>query len=574
MIQLENVSLAYSGLTLLENVSFTLGKKERAGLIGRNGAGKSTLFRMLMGVEKPDSGSIGIAKGYRIGWLEQHFHFSEKTVLDETVLGLPLDEQCDVYKAEKMLLGLGFKESDFEKSPKDLSGGFQLRVNLAKLLLSEPDCLLLDEPTNYLDILSMRFLSKLLVRWQGELIIISHDREFMDSITTHTLGIVRKKVRKLAGSSIDFFNQIAAEEEIHEKTRVNQDKKRAHLQSFVDRFGAKASKAAQAGARKKALDKIPSLEALKSLYHLDFDFRIKPLPGEKVGELKSVSFGYTETPLIEEFSLLLEKGDRIAVIGKNGNGKSTLLRLFAKDLKPLSGSLHYAEQIEIGYFGQTNIERLHKDLTIEEEIKLGNPKLAYTDVKAIAGQMLFSGDLSTKKIQVLSGGEKSRVLLGKIIANPCNLLLLDEPTHHLDIESVEALIDALNNFSETFIIVTHSELILKRLELDKLIVCHENRQEIFLGTYEEFLEKEGWEEEKRGSKPQKTKPLPKKIKESSDKKDLEKKILNLEEAQKRDFALLATASETSDFAKIQTLSKITKEREIEIDRLYNSLISS
>ncbi len=574
MIQLENVCLAYSGIPLLENVSFTLGRKERAGLIGRNGAGKSTLFRMLMGVEKQDSGTIGIAKGYRIGWLEQHFHFSKSTVLDETVLGLPLDEQCDIYKAEKMLLGLGFKESDFEKSPKDLSGGFQLRVNLAKLLLSEPDCLLLDEPTNYLDILSMRFLSKLLVRWPGELIIISHDREFMDSITTHTLGLIRKKVRKLAGSSIDFFNQIATEEEIHEKTRINQDKKKAHLQSFIDRFGAKASKAAQAGARKKALDKIPSLEALKSLYNLDFEFRVRPLPGEKVGELKSVTFGYTDTPLIEDFSLLLEQGDRVAVIGKNGNGKSTLLRLFAKDLKPLSGSVNYADQIEIGYFGQTNIERLHKDLTIEEEIKLANPKLGYTDVKAIAGQMLFSGDLSTKKISVLSGGEKSRVLLGKIIANPCNLLLLDEPTHHLDIESVEALIDALNDFSETFIIVTHSELILKRLELDKLIVCHENRQEIFLGSYEEFLQKSGWEEEKPLTKQQKIKPIPPKPVEDKGKKELEKKILALEEAQKKDFALLAAASEKNELTKIQSLSKVTKERDLEIEELYNRLISS
>jgi ATP-binding cassette subfamily F protein 3 len=396
----------------------------------------------------------------------------------------------------------------------------------------------------------------------------------MDSITTHTLGLIRKKVRKLAGSSIDFFNQIAAEEEIHEKTRINQDKKKAHLQSFIDRFGAKASKAAQAGARKKALDKIPSLEALKSLYNLDFEFRVRPLPGEKVGELKSVNFGYTETPLIEDFSLLLEQGDRVAVIGKNGNGKSTLLRLIAKDLKPISGSVNYADQIEIGYFGQTNIERLHKDLTIEEEIKLANPKLGYTEVKAIAGQMLFSGDLSTKKISVLSGGEKSRVLLAKIIANPCNLLLLDEPTHHLDIESVEALIDALNDFSETFIIVTHSELILKRLELDKLIVCHENRQEIFLGSYEEFLEKSGWEEERPQPKQQKIKQTPPKPKGDKEKKDLEKKILNLEEAQKKDFALLATASEKNELTKIQSLSKITKERELDIEALYNLLISS
>ena len=523
-----------------------------------------------MGVEKQDKGSVSIPKGYRIGWLEQHIHFSEKTVVDEAVLGLPVDEQCDVYKAEKILLGLGFSEEQFEKSPKDLSGGYQLRLNLAKLLLSEPDCLLLDEPTNYLDILSMRFLGKVLARWQGELIIISHDREFMDSITTHTVGIIRKKARKIAGSSIDFFNQVAAEEEIHEKTKANQDKKKAHLQSFIDRFGASASKAAQAGARKKALDRIPSLEALKSLYNLDFEFRVRSLPGEKVGELKNVSFGYTEEKLIQDFSLLIEQGDRIAVIGKNGYGKSTLLRLFATELKPQTGTVTYAEQVAIGYFGQTNIERLHKDRTIEEEIKLANPKLGYTDVKAIAGQMMFSGELSSKKVGVLSGGEKSRVLLGKIIANPCNLLLLDEPTHHLDIESVEALIDALKDFSETFIIVTHSELILKRLELDKLIVCHENRQEIFLGNYTEFLEKEGWEEEKP-SKPQKIKAAPKMPPSPSENKELEKRILALEDAQERDYTLLAEASAAGNLAAIESLSKITTKRAEELDILYKKI---
>jgi ATP-binding cassette subfamily F protein 3 len=574
MIQLENISLSYSGISLLENVSFTLGKKERLGLVGRNGAGKSTLFRMLMGAEKADSGTINIAKGYQISWLQQHINFTMPTVLEETALGLPPDEQCDVYKAEKLLIGLGFSEIDFDKSPLDLSGGYQLRVNLAKLLLSEPDCLLLDEPTNYLDILSMRFLSKLLARWQGELIIISHDREFMDSITTHTIGIVRKRVKKIAGSSINFYTKIAEEEEIHEKTRINLDKKKAHLQSFIDRFGAKATKAKQAGARKKALDKIPALEALKSLYNLDFEFRVKPLPGEKLGEIKEGEFGYTDKTIIKDFSLLLEAGDRIAIIGKNGYGKSTLLKLIAKELKPKEGSVSYADQVEIGYFGQTNIERLHKDKTIEEEIKLSNPKLSYSDVKAIAGQMLFSGELSEKKISVLSGGEKSRVLLGKIIANPCNFLLLDEPTHHLDVESIEALIDALNDYPETFMIVTHSELILKRLELDKLIICHEDKQEIFLGNYSEFLEKKGWEEERPQKKAPKTKEITPPSKPQISSKEIqviEKKIQKLEEEQTKDFDLLAKACEKNETSKIMEFTKKTEERAKTIEELYNQL---
>ncbi len=567
MIQLENLSLAYAGEPLLESVSFTIGRRERCGLIGRNGAGKSTLFRILMGKETYDRGTINIAKGYRIGWLEQHIHFTASTIVEEAALGLPIDERDDIYKAETLLMGLGFEEEDFEKSPADLSGGFQLRLNLAKLLLSEPDCLLLDEPTNYLDILSTRFLAKLLMKWQGELVIISHDREFMDSITTHTLGIIRKKVKKLPGGSIHFFEKLAAEEEIHAKARINLDKKKAHAQAFIERFGAQATKAKQAQSRKKAIDKIPALEMLKALHNLDFNFRVRTLPGEKVGELKNVSFSYTpEMPLIQDFSLLIEQGDKIAIIGKNGYGKSTLLRLFATDLKPLSGSVSYAEQVAIGYFGQTNIERLHKDLTIEEEIKLSNPRLSDSEVRSIAGQMLFSSDLAKKKINVLSGGERSRVLLGKIIANPCNLLLLDEPTHHLDIESIEALIDALEDFSETFVLVTHSELILKRLELDKLIICHENRQELFLGNYEEFLEKQGWEEERPKQQKAKKQEPPKKTNPN-----LEKKLLALEETQAKDLSLLAEASTKRDLKEIDRLSKITQNRALEIESLYSRL---
>ena len=364
--------------------------------------------------------------------------------------------------------------------------------------MGEPDCLLLDEPTNYLDIVSIRWFTKFLRDWKGEFILISHDREFLDSVSTHTMGIHRQKVSKVKGSTINFYEQIMQQEEIYEKTRQNLEKKREQLQGFIDRFGAKASKATQAQSKQKMLTRIPVLENLKNLYHLDFQFNEASFPGKKMLEANELSFSYgniTEQPLIENLSLSIEKGERIAIIGKNGRGKSTILRLLAGELTPNTGTIKRSDNLSIGYFGQTNIDRLHPQHSIEEEISAANPKLNFTQVKAICGLMMFSGDKSKKLNGVLSGGEKSRVLLGKIIATPCNLLLLDEPTHHLDMESIEALIDAIEDFEGTVIMVTHSELILKRMALDKMIVCHQARQELHLGTYEDFLDINGWHDD-------------------------------------------------------------------------------
>jgi ATP-binding cassette subfamily F protein 3 len=418
-------------------------------------------------------------------------------LIEEAALGLREDEKECLYKAESILFGLGFKEEDLVRSPEEFSGGYQLRLHLAKVLVGEPDCLLLDEPTNYLDIISIRWFTKFLMEWKGELILISHDREFLDSVSTHTMGIHRQQILKVKGDTIHFFEQVMQKEEIHEKTRLNLEKKREHLQGFIERFGAKASKATQAQSKQKMLSRIPVLENLKNLYQLDFQFNEASFPGRKMLDAHDVSFSYdtaSEDALINHFSLVVEKGERIAIIGKNGRGKSTILRLLAGELEPNrgSGTVKRSDNLSIGYFGQTNIDRLHPRHTIEEEISSANPKLNLTQVKGICGLMMFSGDKSSKTHSVLSGGEKSRVLLGKIIATPCNLLLLDEPTHHLDMESIEALIDAIEDFQGAVIIVTHSELILKRMGLDKIVICHEGRQEMHLGTYEEFLDKDGW----------------------------------------------------------------------------------
>ena len=495
MIQVDGLSLIYHGEALFENASFSIQPGERCSLVGRNGSGKSSLFRLLTGQETPDKGTIAKRKNYIIGMLDQHIVFTQSTLIDEAALGLREDERDCLYKAEAILFGLGFKEEDLDRSPHDFSGGYQLRLHLAKVLIGEPDCLLLDEPTNYLDIVSIRWFSKFLKEWKGEFILISHDREFLDSISTHTMGIHRRKMSKVKGSTIDFYNQVMLMEEIHGNTVKKLEKQRKHLQSFIDRFGAKASKAAQAGSKQKLLDRVPVLENLKNLYQLDFEFNEANFPGKKMLEVNKVCFSYHQNdskPLIQNLSLEVEKGERIAIIGKNGRGKSTILRLLAGELEPRSGSTKYSDNLAIGYFGQTNIDRLHPKHTIEEEIASANSKLNRTQVKGICGLMMFSGDKSNKINGVLSGGEKSRVLLGKIIATPCNLLLLDEPTHHLDMESIEALIDAIEEFQGAVIIVTHSELILKRMLLDKIVVCHEGKQEMHLGTYEEFLCNGGW----------------------------------------------------------------------------------
>ncbi len=336
------------------------------------------------------------------------------------------------------------------------------------------------------------------------------------------------------------------------------------------------------------LERIPALEQLKAIYNLDFNFRERPFPGKKMCDAKEVSFGYEkETPIIHPLSFVIERGERIGIIGKNGYGKSTLLKLIAGELEPQSGKIEFSDQTSIGYFGQTHIQKLHGSATIEEEISNANPLLNLSEVKRVCGQMMFPQDKSKKKISVLSGGEKSRVLLGQILAKPCNLLLLDEPTHHLDIESIEALIDALEDFEGSVVIVTHSELILKRLNLDKMIVCHRNRQETFIGNYDEFLEKMGWEEEegtaKKKSAPSEEherkrkheermalqaeiKPLESKV------KTIERKILELEKLQGEDQQKLLDATHKGEAFSTQDLLKTSAVREKQLQTLYEELI--
>jgi ATP-binding cassette, subfamily F, member 3 len=495
MIELSNVSKSYASNELFSELNLRLNSGNKIGLVGRNGSGKSTLFKLILGEEQADSGDIMIPRNYKIGALKQYFDFTEKTLVDETALALAEDDKFSIYKVEKILFGLGFSQEDLEKEPKSFSGGYQIRINLAKLLLTEPNMLLLDEPTNYLDILSIRWLKAFLKNFEGEVILITHDRDFMDSVCTHTMGIIRRNAYMIAGGTQKFYEQLASNEEHHEKQKIAQDKKIKELEEFIAKNKARASTAALAQSKVKILEKMDILEDIGYDATLKFDFNFKETSAKFLLEVKDVSFGYTkENILFKDISFALQKGETLGIIGKNGKGKSTLLNVIAGELKALSGSTEYHTSTVFGHFGQTNISHLNLNNTIMDEIHSTNTKLPESQIRGICGLMMFSGDNAKKKISLLSGGEKSRVMLGKIIAKDVNLLFLDEPTNHLDMDSIAALTKAIKAFEGSSIIVTHSEELLREV-CDRLIVFANDEATYFNGTYDEFLEKIGWDDD-------------------------------------------------------------------------------
>ncbi len=528
MINIDSISKTYSNQVLFNNASLQINPGEKIGLVGRNGHGKTTLLRMLTGQEESDSGQIQIPGDYRIGYLTQHIKFSKNSVLEECMVGLTEHEKDHYWKAEKILAGLGFSDDDMNREPSDFSGGYQVRLTLAKVLVSDPDLLILDEPTNYLDIVSIRWISSFLRSWSREILLVTHDRSFMDSIVTHIAGIHRGLIRKIAGTTPKYYEQIAQDEEIYEKTRVNEEKRIKEMELFITRFRAKARLAGLVQSRVKALAKIDKKDALQKIESLEFSFRDKEFAGKKIMECENITFAYdspdpsnfvnynskdlnklpaafnlSETcdplqlpNLIDNFSITVAPEDRIAIIGKNGKGKTTLLKILSGRLAPNSGKVNYNPGVAKGYFEQTNISSLNMNATVEEEIMYSHPDMDRQKARNICGAMMFEGDSALKKISVLSGGEKSRVMLAKLLAEPLNLLMLDEPTNHLDMESCDSLVIALDNFKGAVLLVTHNEMFLHSLA-NRLVVFKNNKIELFEGTYQEFLDKEGWEEDGR-----------------------------------------------------------------------------
>ncbi|WP_320033902.1 ABC-F family ATP-binding cassette domain-containing protein [Halarcobacter sp.] len=588
MIQLKNLSKHYGEKTLFTDLNLILGQGQRVGLVGRNGTGKSTLFKLILGEESADDGEISIPKGYKIGALKQHLVFTEKTLREETALALSEDDKYSIYKVEKILFGLGFTHEDLEKDPLSFSGGYQIRINLAKLLITEPNLLLLDEPTNYLDILSLRWLKNFLKSFDGEVIIITHDRDFMDAVSTHTMGIVRKSLSILEGDTYKFYSQLEANDEHYEKQKEAQDKKRKELEDFIAKNKARASTAAQAQSKVKLLEKMDEMDDIVEEANLKFDFNYKDTPAKVLLDVRNLSFGYIEDNILfKNISFNLKKGETLGIIGKNGKGKSTLLNNIARELTPLSGSIDYHVSTSYGHFGQTNISHLNPNNTIMDEIYVAQPKLPEATVRGICGSMMFSGDDVKKKISLLSGGEKSRVMLGQIIAKDVNLLFLDEPTNHLDMQSIDSLTEAIKNFSGSTIVVTHSEKLLREV-CDRLIVFSKEGADCFDGTYDEFLEKIGWDEEEIEEKTKKNPKVNKKenkklrasiIQERNKitnplKKAVEKyeaEIIELEDYIEKEQAELIQASNAGDNSKVIELSKNVTTSEKKVEELFEKL---
>ncbi|MDR2731790.1 MAG: ATP-binding cassette domain-containing protein [Fibromonadaceae bacterium] len=578
---------------LFSDAGFQVGRGERIGVVGRNGSGKSTLFKIILGEDGCDGGNINVPKNYSIGYLSQHLNFKHPTIFEEACSVLKPNEEgwIESYKVEAILSGLGFDKETIEKnSPAMLSGGFQIRLNLAKALAEEPNLLLLDEPTNYLDIVSVRWLQKFLRNWQGELMLITHDRRFMDSVCTHTLGIHRQKMRKIQGSVAKLQDTILADEEVYLRTIENDAAKREHLQKFIERFRYKSSKAKSVQSKVKALERHEPLANLEKIKTLDFEFTETDFPAKKMLAVRHLGFGYkADLPLIEDLNFELYKGDRLAIIGPNGKGKTTLLNLIAGELKTNAGSIDVHNSTVINYFGQTNVNRLDLHKTVEEEIQSSLEDRTRGRARTLAGVMMFEGDNALKKIQVLSGGERSRVLLAKILGKPCNLLLLDEPTNHLDMDSVDSLIEALDEFSGAAILVSHDEEIIHAFA-KRLIIFDGGKAKYFDGTYQDFLDRVGWISETVGANPcgrpsQKNSQTESRndrrtraeqiLQKSRAVRPLEQKIKQIENdiQQKENFVTeceknIITAAEQGDGLKIAEISKQMETAKEQIADLY------
>ena len=598
MISIDNLSKSFGDRVLLDKVSVRINSRERVGLVGRNGHGKTTLLRMITGEDQPDEGSVVVPKNYRMGYVQQHLSFSRSTVLEEGILGLPQAEKDHHWKVEKILAGLGFTTADMQRHPDEFSGGYQVRLNLAKVLVAVPDLLLLDEPTNYLDITSIRWITQFLRSWPHEVLLITHDRGFMDGLVTHVAGIHRRKIRKIKGDTQKYYMQLAQEEEIYEKTRVNDEKKRKEVELFISRFRAKARLANMVQSRIKTLGKMEKKEKLESAQTLEFSFKSHPFPAKQVMSAENVEFGYTpDVPrVIHDLTFSVSQGDRICVIGKNGRGKTTLLKLIADRLSPTAGKITYNPNVVKGFFEQTNIQTLVDSYTVEEEILYTHPETDRQLARNICGAMMFSGDEALKKISVLSGGEKSRVMLGKLLVTPVNLLLLDEPSNHLDMESCDAMLAAIDNFAGAVIMVTHNEMFLHSIAR-RLIVFQDDGINIFEGSYRDFLDSDGWACEENtpgpdtvdradGHKPAiSRKELKRKRSQIIRAKSralnpLSKRIEKVEDAIERDENSLAElnnqmieVARQQDGKKIGKLSRAIHECREEIDRRYTYLES-
>jgi ATP-binding cassette subfamily F protein 3 len=488
MLTLSQVTKSYGGRILFEEASLQVNTGDRIGLIGPNGAGKSTLFSLLLRNDEPDEGQVTMQRGIRVGFLPQE----TAAVTDQTVIELAAGEDADGRSeamAKRILSGLAFRETDFNRSVGDLSGGWIMRAHLARLLVEEPDLLLLDEPTNHLDLETLGWFQNHLVGYPGAILTISHDREFLNLICRGIVEIRHRKLVRYHGNYDACLEQKKAREEQHLAAYRNQQKEIAHLEDFINRFRAKASKAAQAQDRIKQLARMERIAAPESDEPtVSFRFPQPPRGGQKVITLEGVRQAYGEHVIYENLNVEIEKGQRTVLVGPNGAGKSTLLKIFAGQLELQAGMRTPGHNCSIGYFAQHRTEALEGKRTVLEEVQSIARPVPEQAARTVLGAFLFRGDDVFKRVSVLSGGEKSRLALVKLLLDPPNFLLLDEPTTHLDMPSIDALIRALKPYEGTIVFVSHDVHFIRAVATS-VIHVQAGRLTRYAGDYDYFREK-------------------------------------------------------------------------------------
>ena len=491
MLQLYNISKAYAGRVLFDQASLQLMRGDRLGLVGPNGAGKSTLFSIILGEEAPDSGKVLLERGVTFGYLPQE----SAPVGDETVLEMATSHMADSLgweaepKAKRILRGLAFRESDFNRPAKALSGGWVMRAHLARLLVQEPDLLLLDEPTNHLDLESLGWFQEYLKTYPGGILMISHDREFLNQLIKKVVEIAHERLNFYTGNYESYCREKIAREEQHLAAYENQQREIKKLQDFADRFRAKASKAAQAQSKLKQIDAMEKIAApMAAAKTVAFRFPQPPRSGIRAINLKDVEFSYPELKIYEGLNFEAERGQRTVLVGPNGAGKSTLLKILAGVLVPQSGERIPGHNVRVGYFAQNRQETLQMNRTVLAEAMDLENHVPEQMVRNLLGSFLFSGEDVFKPVGVLSGGEKSRLSLCKLLLDPPNLLLMDEPTTHLDMASIDALIGAMEAFTGTLIFISHDVHFIRKLATTVLHISA-GKLTSYAGDYQYYLEK-------------------------------------------------------------------------------------
>jgi len=532
VLTLSNIGIEFGGKWLFKNATYQFKPGERVGLIGRNGAGKSTLLKAIYGKISPSEGEVVKAGKLNIGYFHQDLLSYEtersifevareaftpqlelKAEIDALLVRMEAGEadqdlwdelanKQDLFEAQggtqidatvhSVLAGLGFSPETQEQPYKTLSGGWRMRVLLARMLLTEPDVLMLDEPTNHLDLPSIQWLEQYLKSFKGSTIVVSHDRFFIDRVSNKILEISLKQLNEYTGNYTFYLTEKAERMALHQRAYDNQQKYIQDQEKFINRFRAKATKARQAQSKLKQLEKIDRLEAPEEeVVDLSIRFSIQKTSGKEVLRLKEISKAYGENVILADTSATVMRGDKIALIGPNGMGKSTLLRIMA-EIEPHQGIRELGHQVEESFFAQHQLEALNLKATILEEAQGHIRDKTEQEIRTILGCFMFSGEDVDKRITVLSGGEKSRVALAKTLMSEANFLLLDEPTNHLDIPSIQILVDAMNAYEGTYVVVSHDRYFLQKVA-NKIWYIEDHKVKEYPGTYDEYV---AWVERK------------------------------------------------------------------------------